>query len=692
MAGEATFHENLPLIMRRKGYEELTWFTFSYSPVRDESGRVAGIYCACTETTKQVLADRDRIQEYERLHQLFEQSPGIMAVLREPGHIFELANAAHLQLVGDRELIGKTVREAFPELEGQGFYELLDGVFATGKPFVGRAVSVKLQRRPSAALEERFVDFVYQPIKDLAGSVTGIFIEGSDVTEVVRASVAQRESELRLRQLANTIPQLAWMANADGWIHWYNDRWYEYTGTTLQQMEGWGWLNVHDPEKLPSVLEEWQASIATGTPFEMAFPLRAANGEYRTFFTRVAPLHDATGKIVQWFGTNTDVTLLENAKNELRMANRRKDEFLAMLAHELRNPLAPISNAAQLLKFGRLDEKRVRQTSNIIARQVDHMTKLVDDLLDVSRVTRGLIALHKETLDINSILADSVEQVHSLVELKRQHLIVEAPNELHFLEGDRTRLIQIFTNSVNNAAKYTQENGHITVRLDLQQDQVEFSVRDDGIGIASELLPHVFELFTQAERSPDRSQGGLGLGLALVKSLVELYDGSVSAQSEGIGKGSEFIVRLPRLLEAAQEQEHQDNDVNTQHSSDVLRLMVVDDNADAAQILSMLLETVGHEVTVEYSAQGALERARHQAPQMLFLDIGLPDMDGYELARQLRAMPETAQSVFVAVTGYDQLQDQEHSKAAGFDHHLVKPVKVTAILGLLADLQRSRLQ
>ncbi len=678
--------------MRRKGYEELTWFTFSYSPVRDESGRVAGIYCACTETTKQVLADRDRIQEYERLHQLFEQSPGIMAVLREPGHIFELANAAHLQLVGDRELIGKTVREAFPELEGQGFYELLDGVFATGKPFVGRAVSVKLQRRPSAALEERFVDFVYQPIKDLAGSVTGIFIEGSDVTEVVRASVAQRESELRLRQLANTIPQLAWMANADGWIHWYNDRWYEYTGTTLQQMEGWGWLNVHDPEKLPSVLEEWQASIATGTPFEMAFPLRAANGEYRTFFTRVAPLHDATGKIVQWFGTNTDVTLLENAKNELRMANRRKDEFLAMLAHELRNPLAPISNAAQLLKFGRLDEKRVRQTSNIIARQVDHMTKLVDDLLDVSRVTRGLIALHKETLDINSILADSVEQVHSLVELKRQHLIVEAPNELHFLEGDRTRLIQIFTNSVNNAAKYTQENGHITVRLDLQQDQVEFSVRDDGIGIASELLPHVFELFTQAERSPDRSQGGLGLGLALVKSLVELYDGSVSAQSEGIGKGSEFIVRLPRLLEAAQEQEHQDNDVNTQHSSDVLRLMVVDDNADAAQILSMLLETVGHEVTVEYSAQGALERARHQAPQMLFLDIGLPDMDGYELARQLRAMPETAQSVFVAVTGYDQLQDQEHSKAAGFDHHLVKPVKVTAILGLLADLQRSRLQ
>lgn len=688
MEGKASYHENLPLTMNRKGYDEQTWFTFSYSPVRDESGMVAGMYCACTETTEQVLAERHRIAENERLHHLFEQAPGVMAVFREPNHIFELANSAYLQLTGHRELIGKPVRDALPEIEGQGFFELLDRVYATGEPHIGHAASVKLQRRLGDELEERFLDFVYQPIKNAAGKVTGIFVEGSDVTEAVRTAAALRESEQRLLQLANTIPQLAWMADADGWIHWYNDRWYEYTGTTLEQMQGWGWQSVHDPDKLPNVMEEWKASIAKHQPFEMTFPLRGADGGFRTFFTRAAPLHDAEGRIVQWFGTNTDVNSLENAQNELRAANRRKDEFLAMLAHELRNPLAPISAAAELLKFSSLGEERIRETSDIITRQVEHMTKLVDDLLDVSRVTRGLVSLQKEALNLNQVVADAVEQVHPLVKLKHQHLTVQVPDDPLFLEGDRTRLIQVFANILSNAAKFTQKYGHIVLRLDARQDDIEFIVQDDGIGIAPRLLPHVFDLFTQAERSPDRSQGGLGLGLALVKSLVEMHGGSVSAQSAGAGKGSTFIVRLPRLVDAMQQQKPLNNDTGM-HANSALRLMVVDDNADAARVLSLLLETVGHKVAVEYSARHALERARHHAPHMLFLDIGLPDLDGYELARRLRAMPETARSVLVAVTGYGQPQDKDRAKEAGFDHHLVKPVKLVAILGLLADLERS---
>lgn len=351
MDSKASYFENLPLTMHRKGYDEQTWFTFSYSPVRDESGKVAGVFCACTETTGQVLAERHQAEELQRSKQIFQQAPGFIAVIRGSNHVFELANDAFIQLIGQRDIIGKPVTEALPELRGQGFLELLDNVFATGELFVGRALPAKLQRAPGESLEERFVDFVYQPVRDARGVVSSIFVQGNDVTDAVRANQALRDSEQQLRLLANTIPQLAWMANPDGWIHWYNDRWFEYTGSTLEQMEGWQWTGVHDPAMLPAVITEWKRSLATGLPFESTFSLRSANGEYRSFYTRVAPLRDSAGNLVQWFGTNTDVTALELAQHELRTANRRKDEFLAMLAHELRNPLAPIRMGLELIRL-----------------------------------------------------------------------------------------------------------------------------------------------------------------------------------------------------------------------------------------------------------------------------------------------------------------------------------------------------
>jgi signal transduction histidine kinase/CheY-like chemotaxis protein len=434
-------------------------------------------------------------------------------------------------------------------------------------------------------------------------------------------------------------------------------------------------------------MDKWQTSIAAGTPFECTFPLLGANGEFRIFFTRAAPLRDAAGKIVQWFGTNTDVTPLEEAHNELRLASRRKDEFLAMLAHELRNPLAPISTAAELLKLGTMDAPRIRETSDIISRQVTHMTKLVDDLLDVSRVTRGLVSLHKEILNINHTIANAVEQVHSLIAAKHQTLTLHVPEEAIFLDGDQTRLTQVFTNILNNAAKYTPENGHIALHVTADDDHLDVCIEDDGAGMSPLLLPHVFDLFTQAERSPDRSQGGLGLGLALVRSLVELHGGSITARSEGPGTGSAFIVRLPRTIESSPRSRQPDKGKTSDHSASPLHLMVVDDNPDITNTFSSLLQTFGHLVSVEHSAQRALEQARLHAPRVLFLDVGLPDMDGYELAQRLRAMPETAQSVLVAVTGYGQPKDKALAKEAGFDHHLVKPVQVAAIAELLMTLE-----
>jgi signal transduction histidine kinase/ActR/RegA family two-component response regulator len=567
LQGEASFFDRMYLEMNRRGYEEPTWFTFSYSPVRGEDGEVGGMYCATVEVTDQVLAEKYREEENQRLLDLFAQAPGIMAVLRGPEHVFELINHSYMQLIGHRQVLGKCARDALPEVVGQGFFELLDRVYKSGEPFVGTALPVRLQREPEGPLEERFIDFVYQPIRDAAGNVNGIFVEGSDVT-----------------------------------------------GRKL-------------------------------------------------------------------------------VEDELRAANRQKDQFLAMLAHELRNPLAPIVTAAQLLKLGRNDPRSVASASEIIARQAEHMTDLVNDLLDVSRVTRGLVELDKEELDLNAVVAAAVEQVRPLIDVRRHALTLQLSGQPAHVVGDRTRLVQVVSNILNNAAKYTAPGGSIALSVTVEGDKVDVTVRDDGVGIAPEVLPYIFDLFTQAERTPDRSQGGLGIGLALVKSLIALHGGSVRAESEGLGQGSAFSLCLPRVA----------TDATFDRSSDTpraafaqvqdeagLRVMVVDDNVDAAQMLAALLEVQGHAVSVEYDGRGALERARRERPDVLLLDIGLPDIDGYELARRLRTQPENAGATLVALTGYGQQQDRDEARQAGFDHYLVKPADMGAVNGVLAEAEARR--
>jgi PAS domain S-box-containing protein len=563
LKGEATYADRLLLVMNRHGYDEPTWFTFSYSPVRDEHGAIRGMHCACVEVTDQVLAERYREEENERFRTLFEQAPGIMAVLRGPEHVFELTNQSYLQLIGHRQIVGRPAREALPEVAGQGFFELLDRVYQSGEPFVGHALPLRVQLEPGGPLVERFVDFVYQPIRDANGAVSGIFVEGSDVT-------------------------------------------------SRKQVE-----------------------------------------------------------------------------DELRAANRQKDQFLAMLAHELRNPLAPIMTAAQLLKVGTLDARSIANASEIIVRQASHMTDLVNDLLDVSRVTRGLVALEKEELDLNVIVAAAVEQVRPLIDARRHSLTLQLSGRSAHVIGDRTRLVQVISNILNNAAKYTPPGGRITLSVTVDEQQVHVGVRDNGVGIAPDILPYIFDLFTQAERTPDRSQGGLGIGLALVKSLVALHGGTVRADSAGLAQGSEFCICLPRLA-VLDEEPDDDAFSGGAQAPDALRVMVVDDNVDAAQMLAALLEVQGHAVCVEYDAKGALERARRECPDVLLLDIGLPDMDGYELARALRAQPESADATLVALTGYGQSQDRKEAEQAGFDRYLVKPADMDQVNEVLAEAARKR--
>lgn len=706
-------------------------------------------------------------------------------------------NAEGLRVVGlhdPGEVLGKIHWEVFPGSES------LES---------GRAYKRVLEEQVSLGLEQLYpvngVDVWFDvhayPTAD------GLAVFFRDITARVKASQAMEESNARLHELANKIPQLAWMASPDGNIHWYNDRWYQYTGKSFEELAGWGWECVHDPETLPSVRERWLQSIASGEEFQMTFPLLGADGKFRPFFTLVSPLRDAKGAITQWFGTNTDVSPLREAEQavrnseerlreglfagqmavwewdletdriefssnapslfgeswdtaaqafqrvhpedlpalqeaievavpihgefrkivrlirpdtgailsiefrgkvlagdsafscvrgicidiservraeeSLRQADKRKDEFLAMLAHELRNPLAPISTAAQLLKMPNLDMARVRNTGDIIIRQVRHMTSLVDDLLDVSRVTRGLATLHLEPTDLKAVVNAAVEQVRPLMESRHHALTVRSSAEPAFVRGDKTRLVQVIANLLNNAAKYTPQGGDITLSSRIQDGRVQVEVSDNGIGIDAALLPHVFELFAQGERTPDRSQGGLGLGLSLVKSLVELHEGQVRALSKGSGQGSTFEMTLPRAEPPAQVLANDEPTLGKSQGSP-LKLMVVDDNRDAAYTLGQFLEAFGHEVTVFCDAKTALSSMDQRAYDSYILDIGLPDMNGYELAKRLRAkVPHLG--TFVALTGYGQEHDRVLSKAAGFDHHLVKPVDVDNLLRILAE-------
>ncbi|WP_169444504.1 ATP-binding protein [Massilia niastensis] len=373
------------------------------------------------------------------------------------------------------------------------------------------------------------------------------------------------------------------------------------------------------------------------------------------------------------------------ARVKAERLSHTKDEFLAMLAHELRNPLAPISSSASLLSMQFADEPRIRQTSTIISRQVKHMSRLIDDLLDVSRVTRGLVKLKLGVVDFRDVVSGALDQTRPLVLEKSHHVAVQLPGEPVYVKGDHTRLVQSVANIINNAAKYTPKSGTISLVLEAGDGAMRLHVRDNGSGMPADLVPNVFDLFTQGARTLARSQGGLGLGLALVRKLVELHEGEVRAHSDGVGQGSTFTLSLPCVAAApdgawAPPQEFGAGGPALQRK---LRVLIVDDNSDAADSLSTLLGVQGYATAVDYDAAAGLARARAERPDVMLIDIGLPDVDGYRLAEQLRALPEAAGTVLVAVTGYGQPKDRERAIDAGFAHHLVKPVDMTALVRIL---------
>ena len=368
---------------------------------------------------------------------------------------------------------------------------------------------------------------------------------------------------------------------------------------------------------------------------------------------------------------------------QLRDADKRKDEFLALLAHELRNPLAPVRNAVSIMRLKGTDDPQLEWCHQVIDRQASQLTRLVDDLLDVSRITRGKINLRREDVELSSIIRDAVDTSRPLVDANRHELRVVLPDLPVVLHGDAARLTQIVANLLNNAAKYQNEGGVIDLNAQRDGNFVEIRVRDNGIGLSDEMLPRLFELFSQGERTLDRSQGGLGIGLSLVKKLVELHGGTVTAKSGGLGKGSEFAVRLPCLPQLPQAKHLTPNGVAAVNGeTQSQRILVVDDSIDAAESMAILLRNDGHQVTVAHDGVTALELAASVRPSMVLLDIGLPGIDGYEVCRRVRELGLPVR--IVAMTGYGQEKDRQRAKAAGFDTHTVKPVQYDELRRLIA--------
>ena len=820
MAGRGpTWHVDHLVPLTRNGRREDVYWTYSYSPIDDETapGGIGGVLTLCTETTQQVLATRSLAAERDRLALLFDQAPTFMAFLQGPDHIVELANPGYLKLVGQRSVVGRPVAEVLPEAVGQGTLALLDRVFASGETVAANGAKFAIQGRPGGPLVERCVDFVYRPIKDSAGRVTGIFVLGVDVTERAQTDTALRESEARFRSALHAGGMGSWetdlstktrtwseegmalfglalpggrgqvggdadeyaaalhpddrhlvqrfraladrqdsfaaeyrIVRPDGSTLWVSGRGMVVARETdgrarrlvsimadateriqaeqrlriererlalalsAGQMGAYD-LNIEDnmlwwspqtytlfgvdegnfipsPESVAALIhpddralfaQRRAEAIAERRLFEHEFRIQRADGSLAWIGHRGQAEYDAQGRPLRNFGTVMDITERKKVEQILRNADREKDSFIATLAHELRNPLAPVRNAIGVLRQTTQTDPRVIWCHDVIDRQTGRMAHLIDDLLDVSRLSRNQLQLRRETLPLATAIEQALEIAQPLIDAGEHVFKLSVPAQALLLDGDLTRLAQAFSNILINAAKYTPAKGEIALSVEALGDQAVVKVTDTGIGIAAEHLTKIFEMFGQVESALNRSQGGQGIGLSLAKGLVEMHGGTICARSAGPGRGSEFEVRLPLASRTAPIESYAVGREPDASADRTYRILVADDLRDTTDSLAALLQSLGHLVHVAYDGAQALQLAEALRPEVVLLDLGMPKLNGYEVCRRIRAAPWGGRMTLIAQTGWGQQEDRRRSKEAGFDHHLLKPVEPSALVSLL---------
>jgi signal transduction histidine kinase/DNA-binding response OmpR family regulator len=641
-------------------------------------------------------ADRAR----RRLYSQLMQAPVPVCIMLGPTLVYDLANPLYERMVGRSAFVGKPIREVFPELPADAaIFRTLTRVYTSGEPFTADEFLVPLDRQGDGAVEDAFFQFTAQPMRDAAGEVFGIMAVAVDVTSQVRARREVEASRNLLETVVNQMPAGVIVAAAP-------------SGRTLLANERVREILGHPPLPTASIGDfvAYGAEHADGSPFaageytlaralagemvsDQEILYRCPDGTLHTLSASAAPVYGADGRIVAAVNAFSDISdrkradaerqqllvLEREARAQAEIANRSKDEFLAMLGHELRNPLAPIVTALQLMRLR--GDVTLQKERTIIERQVSHLVRLVDDLLDVSRVTRGKIELKRQRIELSEIVAQAIEMASPLIEERRHRLTLDVPRQGLLVEADAGRLAQVVSNLLNNAAKYSEPHGAIVVSAARQGGEVVLAVRDSGIGLSPEILPHIFDLFVQERQALDRAQGGLGLGLAIARVLVELHGGMVGARSEGPGRGSEFVVRLPAAPPIGRPVPADERGIAIR--PDALRVLVVDDNIDIAELLAESVRLLGHVAQAAHDGLAGLRLAARLRPDLALLDIGLPVMDGYELARNLRAMPGLESIRLVAVTGYTQEEDERRGATAGFEQHLVKPIRLEQLEALL---------
>ncbi|MCC6510603.1 MAG: response regulator [Pirellulaceae bacterium] len=684
------------------------WIRYLTQPQRSPTGEVTGLVGAAQHITEQRRLEVDRLQ---LLSELAEKSAFIEAVLGQVPVGIVVADAATGSLVTtNREAqrvtgidyqTGLSIDEVYSSNSCHG-YRADGSEYSSGHWPMQRALRGEVIHDEKVTLTSQHrgplhLSFNAGPITDREGNVIAAVTVFHDESQRRLSEEQVRESQRFLRCSLDSLSSHIAVLDETGCILEVNEAWRRFGDENNFSYFAYGvgsnYLAPFESETLqcgdgPSIASGIRDVIAGKREmFEFEYPCHSPT-EQRWFLLRVTRFK--TPGPTRVVIAHENVTKLREAMDLLREADRRKDEFLATLAHELRNPLAPICNAVQILKLPQCDEHSRYKTLEMIERQASQLTRLVDDLLDVSRVMRGKIQLRRERVDLTSVLLQAVETSEPLIRSKQHTLDLECVDQDLHVYADPIRLLQILCNLITNAAKYTEPQGVIKVKACSEGNSVVIRIRDNGIGIHADQLHGIFDLFMQVDHATTRAQGGLGIGLTLVKNLVELHEGSVRVSSAGLGHGSEFTVRMPlaKPEESKADQPHGPASGETgRATSQGCRVLVVDDNRDAANSLALLLRSLGHNVFVAHCGQSALGMAADSRPDVVFLDIGMPAMDGYEVARRLRADPANEEICLAALTGWGQAEDRRRTAEAGFDYHIVKPPELSVLLNVIGEAQ-----
>jgi PAS domain S-box-containing protein len=674
-AGPCGVERRTALLVDRAGNEHL--IEDSAAPIRDANGAARGTVWVFRDASARRDAERVLRQSEKDLTGFFENAAVGLHWLAEDGTILR-ANRTELELLGYEadEYVGRNIADF--HVDAELIADLLRRL-RVGESVINQ--QAQLRHKDGSIRTVRLDSNVLWD--------EGKFVHSQSIMQDITAQLLAEAASRHLAAIVESSHDAIVAKDLNGIVTSWNRGAERVFGYTQDEMVGRPITTIIPPEHLheePTILER----IRRGERVESYESIRRRkDGSTIAVSLMISPIYDTHGNVVGASKIARDITHLKKVERELRDADRRKDEFLAVLAHELRNPLAPIRQATQVARASYANEARVEWSHDVIDRQVGHMARLLDDLLDVARITRGTLEIRRSHVDLASVVEDALEMSRPLIDTRRHTLTVELPDDPVSLDADPLRLSQVISNLLTNAAKYTRGGGHITLSAEHDGTFATIRVVDDGIGLAEESLAHIFEMFAQVGTALDRTEGGLGIGLALSKGLVQLHGGAIEAHSDGLGRGSEFVVRLPvartRVTPSGGSSERTDDGGNRG-----LHILVADDNRDSAESLAIFLELNGHSTELVFSGDAAFDAMRRCPPDMALLDIGMPNLNGYDLAERARTEPWGRDITLVAITGWGQDNDRARAHAAGFDHHRVKPIDTDDLLALCSMVASKR--